>query len=68
MAWERLLDNIRHGKIAIADLAENGVPTFAVGMPHYELMQLLAALVSGYMVNYNKIRSLRNMVRRETEE
>ena len=68
MAWEKLLDNIRQGKIPLSDIGENGVPAFANGMPYYELMQLLAAVCRGYMVNYNKIRSLRNMVKRETED
>lgn len=67
MPWEKLLDNIRHGKIPISEIGENGVPGYAVGMPYFELMQLVAALTKGYMVNYNKIRSLRNMVKRGTE-
>lgn len=68
MPWEKLLDNIRQGKIAIGEISDNGLPSYAVGMPYFELMQLVAALTKGYMANYNKIRSLRNMVKRETEE
>lgn len=67
MVWEKLLDNIRSGKIPISDIGEKGVPSYANGMPYYELMQLLAAVVAGYMVNYNKIRSLRHLVRREED-
>lgn len=67
MVWEKLLDNIRAGKVPISDIGENGVPSYANGMPYYELMQLLAAVVAGYMINYNKLRSLRNMVKK-TEE
>lgn len=68
MPWERLLDNIREGKIQICDIGENGVPRLMTGAPHYELMQFVAAVVSGYNRNYLKIKSLKNMVRKETED
>jgi len=67
MPWEKLLDNIRQGKIPITEIGKNGVPGYAVRMPYFELMQLVAALAAGYMANYNKVRSLRNLVRKEME-
>ena len=68
MPWEALLDNIRQGTVLIADLNESGIPHLMAGAPHYELMQFVAAVVSGYNRNYTKLKSLKNMVKRETEE
>lgn len=68
MPWERLLANIRDGKIPIGDLADNGIPYTINRAPYYELMQFVAALVCGYNRNFMKIKSLKNMVKKEMEE
>lgn len=56
MSWERFIELVSGGKIAISD---NGIET----LPVYELRQIATALVSGYMRNYNIAKSLRNSIK-----
>ena len=47
MTWQDILAAIREGKTSIP-AAPNGVPLVAVNAPIYELLELMAALTSGY--------------------
>lgn len=47
MTWQDVLTAIREGKTSIR-AAPNGVPLVAINAPFYELMELMAALTTGY--------------------
>lgn len=47
MTWQDILTAIREGKTSIP-AAPNGVPLVAINAPFYELMELMAALTTGY--------------------
>lgn len=58
--WQKILDLIRNGETPI-ETAESGIPMIAVNAPVFELLQLLAALTTGYNKNVRRIKALREL-------
>ena len=66
MLWETKLDRIREGDVPL-EIGESGLPRDFINAPYYEQKEFVKALAAGYMRNYNKVRSLRNAVKKEME-